>query len=1267
MADISKSDIKLMASQVLADTEDGGGQMTSNEIVSGNVNNLFPDISRLDRTYGRVSMRKAYISVQTDNRSTYYGSHVALTEQAKDPLVNTTLFTTKDWFDKRESCRNRIEGYLVKGPIYACALWGDHYAGSRAITVFTEEGWKLPENGEVFVLIKTKDLNGATVTREEQFLRITKIESEVREFDDGNSKYKKQIITINFGDKIKFDLLGSSPTRAFTYGVESRGTVIHTSVVADTSSYYGVSALKEPAVQGSLGIRVDEIRKPLVPSTTSQAAVTDFTVGNLREALVPATGADAGKVTINRSVSYSSGNSNQLVIGTGLLRGSLELNLPGLGNFTDNSKGDLLNEASAIAGTVDYKDGTITFSASSSNSGTAVVKIHPAVAVSAFTETGKIKIQEQNRGYVYVFNCTPSPMKGSIKIDYLSSGKWYSLYDQGTGELKGLEDGIGSGTVNFTTGSVSLTLGGMPDVNSDILIYWSTPVFTSAWQDWLKSQTERFSEYNFWWLGSFTAIQPPVILKGTAGQYSSVKAGQEIEFSFTLAEGSYRIYGTYPSWGDLSEEINEKNALTYEYIDTEGTVVSGVCGGLYKNGLDVCYYFSLRDFPGNPSSAEYTINTVTTETVSGTVSSDHAETLNYDIGGDIRPGTLSGKLKIIADQLDYDTTYTILGESIGWWHPHATRGSKLKMKSDSAFVEFYDNGAGKLLWQGDNSEIGTVDYSTGAVTLQGNYTAGFQADQTAYSQGQYICSTVTTESVVTVEQAAKYEANSDIEYSYEATTAASTSNQVSVAVSEMDSAILVPVPSFASFIPGSVNFVYDTKFYRDTGLGTIVSDSSDQVFSVNYNSGEITAQNNFNPLPLGEANLLWFTGSLIQNRKEVVYQWVFRTPGAPVTPSSFTIQATTDDGQVIDATGDFDGIVESNEIHGTIEYSTGIVNVKFGVWAAIPEGQETAEWLNDFDVEGSNYLKPLAVQTSTIVMNCVVETYVPLDATLLGLSPVKLPLDGRVPIFRDGDIVLIHHSETDVISSPTAGQVVSLSRQNVNLIELYDNNGVYIPELGNYSVDLVAGEITFEDPLDLSAYSSPFQAVNRIEDMVLATDVQITGHMTLSQPLQHDYPADETSVSSVLAIGDVQARIYNIFTDSSWGDVWQDTRKYSPTSAQYDTVNYPLITKNKSSVKERFACVFTSSNTVNVLGKHLGVILTNAPITADIAPVNPATGEPYFTIRYEGWGSGWSSGQVLRFNCDAGNFPVWFCRTTQQGPATENSDNYVIQVRGDSS
>lgn len=60
---IQTGDIKLLKSQVLLDTADGGGAMTSNEVIDGQSNNLFPDVSALDRTYGRISMRKAEISV----------------------------------------------------------------------------------------------------------------------------------------------------------------------------------------------------------------------------------------------------------------------------------------------------------------------------------------------------------------------------------------------------------------------------------------------------------------------------------------------------------------------------------------------------------------------------------------------------------------------------------------------------------------------------------------------------------------------------------------------------------------------------------------------------------------------------------------------------------------------------------------------------------------------------------------------------------------------------------------------------------------------------------------------------------------------------------------------------------------------------------------------------------------------------------------------------------------------------------------------------
>ena len=47
---INNNDVKLFESQRLTDEEDGGGRVTGSEVIDGNVNNLFQDISRIDRT-----------------------------------------------------------------------------------------------------------------------------------------------------------------------------------------------------------------------------------------------------------------------------------------------------------------------------------------------------------------------------------------------------------------------------------------------------------------------------------------------------------------------------------------------------------------------------------------------------------------------------------------------------------------------------------------------------------------------------------------------------------------------------------------------------------------------------------------------------------------------------------------------------------------------------------------------------------------------------------------------------------------------------------------------------------------------------------------------------------------------------------------------------------------------------------------------------------------------------------------------------------------
>src|SRR5690554_7922005 len=64
---IHVDDVKLLKSQRLTDEEDGGGRATGEAVADGEMNNLFPDISRLDRTLGRIALRKVFAGVMTNN------------------------------------------------------------------------------------------------------------------------------------------------------------------------------------------------------------------------------------------------------------------------------------------------------------------------------------------------------------------------------------------------------------------------------------------------------------------------------------------------------------------------------------------------------------------------------------------------------------------------------------------------------------------------------------------------------------------------------------------------------------------------------------------------------------------------------------------------------------------------------------------------------------------------------------------------------------------------------------------------------------------------------------------------------------------------------------------------------------------------------------------------------------------------------------------------------------------------------------------------
>jgi hypothetical protein len=248
----------------------------------------------------------------------------------------------------------------------------------------------------------------------------------------------------------------------------------------------------------------------------------------------------------------------------------------------------------------------------------------------------------------------------------------------------------------------------------------------------------------------------------------------------------------------------------------------------------------------------------------------------------------------------------------------------------------------------------------------------------------------------------------------------------------------------------------------------------------------------------------------------------------------------------------------------------------------------------------------------------------------------------------------------------TTGTFTSLGTTDLGRVRLakaivrdYGGNPL---DVAKYSINLDTGIITWGD---LSGVSQPLTIVDRIEDMAVLTDVQITGQLALSQPLSHDFPLNGTLVANAVIWGTLYARTSIPFDQQTWTNVWSDTLIGSSVSAQYNNTSYPIQVDNLSAIQERWVIVFTSSTVFNVTGEHVGQIVTGGNTSTDTAPINPNTGLPYFTIPYQGWGSGWSSGNVLRFNTYAANAPAWVIQAIGQGEATDDDYTFCLEVRGD--
>lgn len=1177
---ITKDDVKLLKSQRLTDETDGGGRATGVAVIDGQENNLFPDVSRLDRTLGRIALRKAFAGVVAETADPYLGAHAIVTKAPADPRVSVVLFSTKSQTDERAAARNFIEGYVVPAVTAPFELLGNQLTGQRALACIQRQEQRLPEVGEVYQLV-----NGSST----QYVRLTRVEARIEnftyEYANGNFvNFERRRLDLAISAPLSVTFPGGQPTPAGTTAPKSQ---VQTTQVADAARYYGISPLAAAISQGDLTLRVASVYAPLVPSATRETPLVDQ-LGGYRRRLTLASGPAR---TLPLTFAAATASQSRSFLGTACTPGSVVLTVAG-GVYEDDRRGGFR----FISGTnsftrleIDYETGQIdAYRSSAAYVGNASVVYTPGASVTGQAVTGEIRVSLGNRGYAYTLNLAEAkPRPGTLVISYMALGKWQEISDPGNGDLIG----EGSGSIAFATGSVSITLNALPDVGSS-LIY------------------------------QYVGQNDAEVTQRTGG---SVQAKAQIRHQLPhdgVLPGSLVV--TYTS-GNIARTLTDQGNGTLSGAGGSGVI-------FYPSGELV---MELAMTPDAGTTIQYSYEQGEVSDVVLVMSADGAGLVSGTIAGaPLKPGSVRMGWNVTRRQ-------AVPAAMVG-------RGAAPVYESQITLArETVDNGSGG--WVGFS---GSINYTTGAFSLKvkGDYPFKEYSYQTK-SAGQWE-GTKLELVATTVTQAEGFGGSVAVR-----------SQSASLIYGEKTDSQPAPPVTFAllpgiaePILPGSLILQWGGETYVDRD-GVLFKNISSQtnagvaVGSIDYQGGRATLTS----YPAGVAPSITVLACLTTNAGFAVTGMTFRTPGAPLRPGSLQLTAVrVDNAQIVTATADLNGNIDSAVIKGTVDNSTGITRLRFTT--------------NPADETGASDVPLIPV---LLRYNAVLYTSLPLDANLIGLDPVRLPADGRVPIYREGEVLVIHHTAETDIGTPTAGQVVALARDHQADIEVVDANGVAL-DVQAYTANRELGRVVFADPLVLndaegSPLVPPLRVRDRVEHMTVCTEVQISGALGINSPVPWDLPPGQTFVSSAVVWGDLQARLYRWFTQQTWNSSapnWTDNPVGGSTTAQYNLLNYPPVVSNFGCIAGRWALVFTSSTAFQVVEQQLGIIATGTT-GADCAPINPATGTPYFTIRAAGWGSGWAAGNAVRFNTDACLGPLWICRTVLAGQGTVQDDTFKLQVRGD--
>jgi hypothetical protein len=385
-------------------------------------------------------------------------------------------------------------------------------------------------------------------------------------------------------------------------------------------------------------------------------------------------------------------------------------------------------------------------------------------------------------------------------------------------------------------------------------------------------------------------------------------------------------------------------------------------------------------------------------------------------------------------------------------HPgYKTSSTEQGTKSSETITKIAnDDGAGHI------ALTGTVNYTTGACLLP--------VEEQYQASSYNIVSEQIGDDVV---ESGSWSSNSQTEYFYPpisvryALAATVPGSQINGAIATPPLEIQFLQEVQDHIIPGTVRFSIGSVKYsdRDGTGGVLYLENGTIVGSFDYLRKTAVLTYWTSAVSVTVQSMLSTYGQFSLTQAN------YRTSTAPLVPASFEATATQEDGGLVVATGNLDGSLTGDGVtSGTIDHDLGIVTVTFD--------------------------EP--VYPGTIKYSAVAYTLIPLDPSIIGIDPVRLPPDGRVPIIRTGDYAVVFEDGVTTLPTAVGGATVAMPENHLAHVILEDSIGeqtyildsgvlpddtVQIPTNGRLGpLEYCVLEDSYGRPLDGSLYDADLNA-----------------------------------------------------------------------------------------------------------------------------------------------------------------------------------------------